>query len=55
MTAAERAAVALAEAAVDWVDDTGECHFCAYNRDGQTHDSDCPVEAYEAAKLGGAK
>jgi hypothetical protein len=47
------ALVDLAEAALGWSDDTGECHFCdlgwpAYKPD-LFHDEDCPVLLLERA------
>jgi hypothetical protein len=41
-------ALDIAQASLDWVDDIGECHFCALT-DGAGHEADCPVQALLAA------
>ena len=51
------AALTIAEACVDWLEDTEEeCHLCDYIRTGTTdepngpHATECPVAAYEARR-----
>jgi hypothetical protein len=33
----------VTQAAVDWVNDMGECHFCDYTEKRGTHDETCPL------------
>ena len=47
----ETAAIAIAEACKEWADDTGECHFCSFDGQGnRPHDEECPLPAYLAER-----
>lgn len=37
---------AIAQAAIDWADDTDSCHFCSYGGPPTEHADDCPVGEY---------
>jgi len=45
-------AIAVCEAAYDWVTDDGTCHFCAYHHETQPrHDDDCPLKPFEGGAM----
>ncbi len=47
------AALPILEAALDWAEDTGMCHFCERNdsyRTTQEHGRECPIYEYEHAE-----
>lgn len=46
-----RIAVAVTEACLDWVTDSGECHFCVYNETQARHEGDCPLAVLDQAHL----
>jgi len=46
----QEAANRIVRACIDWVKDTGECLMCGYREGVASHDSDCPVGEYLAAR-----
>jgi hypothetical protein len=50
----ERAAMQeVVDTALDWVKDSGECHFCGYCKARPTHNETCPLATLDASKEGG--
>jgi hypothetical protein len=40
-------ALEVVKAAVAWQRDTGECHFCEYDRGMRKHSTDCPLVEHD--------
>lgn len=49
---AERAE-AVVQAALGWVHDTGDCHFCGFGQHRDEHDDGCPLAALDATPAAG--